>query len=105
VRHRNREDDASFVGMGETIIQLREKRGMSRDDLAEMIEEEPAILERLERGEANADWAMLRVIAYALTLPLRTLIELAEEAAPGEGGEEWRRKTREVESKRAGNRP
>lgn len=105
MRHRNREDDASFVGMGEAITRLREKRGMSRDDLAEAIEEEPAVLERVEQGNANADWAMLRVIAYALTLPLHTLIELAEEAAPGEGGEEWRQKTREVESERIGNRP
>jgi len=35
-----------------------------------------------------------------LGLPLDALIELAEEHAPGEGGEEWRRWTREAEQER-----
>jgi ribosome-binding protein aMBF1 (putative translation factor) len=99
-RRRNGEDDAAFIGMGKAIVYLREQRGMERDELAEKIEEDPAALGKVEGGEVNADWATLRVIAYMLGLPLDALIELAEEHAPGEGGEEWRRWTREAEQER-----
>jgi ribosome-binding protein aMBF1 (putative translation factor) len=96
-RPRNREDDASFVGMGRAITHLREKRGWDRHELAEKIEEDPASLEKVERGKVDADWATLRVIAHALDLPLDALMELAEEHAPGPGGDEWRQHTRESE--------
>jgi ribosome-binding protein aMBF1 (putative translation factor) len=99
-RPRGREDDAAFVGLGKAIVHLREKRGMDCDELAEKIEEDSAVMEKIERGEVDADWATLRVIARALGLPLDVLMELAEEQAPGEGGEEWRRWTREAEQKR-----
>lgn len=100
VRPRNREDDAAFVGMGKAIVHLREHRGWDRDELAAKIEETPAVMGKIERGEVNADWATLRVIAQALELPLDALMELAEECAPGEGGEEWRRWTRAAERER-----
>lgn len=99
-RSRSREDDASFAGMGKAIIQMRERRGLDRDELAEKIEAGPHVLERIESGQTNADWATLRVVAHALCVPLYALIELAEEQAPGEGGKEWRRRTREVERER-----
>lgn len=99
-RPRSREDDAAFVGMGNAIVQLREQRGMARDDLAEKIEEDPAVVGKIEGGEVDADWATLRVIAQALGMPLDVLMELAEEQAPGEGGEEWRRWRRAAEQRR-----
>jgi ribosome-binding protein aMBF1 (putative translation factor) len=99
-RARTREDDASFEGMGLAILHIREQRGMDRDELAVKIEEDPAVLGKIERGEVDADWATLRVIAHALDLPLDALMELAEENAPGPGGDEWRRHTRESEEKR-----
>jgi transcriptional regulator with XRE-family HTH domain len=101
-RPHRREADAAFVGMGKAIVHLREQRGMDREGLAERIEERPDSLGKVERGEVNADWATLRLIAYALDLPLDALMELAEEAAPGEGGEDWRRRTREAEQAREG---
>jgi ribosome-binding protein aMBF1 (putative translation factor) len=99
-RPRTAEDDAAFKGMGLAIVHLREQRGMDRDELAAKIEEAPDALGKIERREVNADWATLRVIAHALDLPLDMLMELAEEHAPGPGGEEWRNQTRQIERER-----
>jgi ribosome-binding protein aMBF1 (putative translation factor) len=66
---------------------------LSPAELAREIEEDLPILERIERGEVNADWATLRVIAAALALPLPALFELAEELAPGPGGAQWRKQS------------
>lgn len=50
--------------------------------------------------KVNADWATLRTGARALELPLDVPIHLAQSAAPGEGGEEWRRWSREAKARR-----
>ena len=100
-RPRSPEDDAAFKGMGLAIVHIREQRGMDREELAAKIEEEPAVVGKIERGEVNADWATLRVVANALDLPLDALMELAEENAPGPGGDEWREQTRKSEEARA----
>jgi transcriptional regulator with XRE-family HTH domain len=92
-RPRTAEDDASFEGLGQAIAAIREQRGLSRDELAKQIDDEPAIVERIEQGSINADWATLRTIAHALAVPLPSLFELAEELAPGPGGEQWRQQT------------
>jgi len=99
-RLRTLEDDASFKGMGRAILMVRERAGMSSAELAEKIEVKEIEMRQLERGELDADWATLRVIARELELPLDALIELAEESAPGEGGEQWRRWSREAERER-----
>jgi len=83
--------------MGIAVATLRRDQGLSRAELAEKIEARQADVEALERGEINADWAALRELAKVLGLPLDALVELAEESAPGEGGEEWRRWSREAE--------
>jgi len=83
--------------MGEAITTLRERAGMSRADLAEKVDLSPPNLERLESGASDADWATLRDLARELHRPLYSLMELAEELAPGEGGEEWRHWSREAE--------
>jgi ribosome-binding protein aMBF1 (putative translation factor) len=83
--------------MGAAVVMLRERAGISCADLAEKIGVRESDMERIERGEIDADWATLRFLARELKLPLETLIELAEERAPGEGGEQWRRWSREAE--------
>jgi len=80
---------------------VRERAGMSSAELAEKIEVKEIEMRQLERGELDADWATLRVIARALNLPLAALIELAEESAPGEGGDHWRQWSREAERERS----
>jgi ribosome-binding protein aMBF1 (putative translation factor) len=97
---RSPEDDASFQGMGTAISMVRERVGMSSAELAETIGIREVDMQQLERGELDADWATLRVVARELELPLGALIELAEESAPGEGGEQWRRWSREAEGER-----
>jgi transcriptional regulator with XRE-family HTH domain len=89
-RPRNAEDEAAFKGLGRAIATVREGQGLTVPELAGMIEEEPSILDLIECGKTNADWATLRVIAGALDLSLPVLIELAEELAPGPGGAQWR---------------
>jgi transcriptional regulator with XRE-family HTH domain len=79
---------------------VRECVGMTSAELAEKIGIREADLQQLEGGELDADWATLRVTARELELPLDALIELAEESAPGEGGEQWRRWSREAERER-----
>jgi transcriptional regulator with XRE-family HTH domain len=86
--------------MGAVVALLRERIGISRADLAEKIVVRESDMERIERGEVNADWATLRDLAREFKLPLEALIELAEERAPGEGGEQWRRWSREAERER-----
>jgi transcriptional regulator with XRE-family HTH domain len=83
--------------MGRVIARIRHERGIDREELAGKIEESLPALEGLERGEVDADWATLRIVARALELRLDSLVELAEEAAPGEGGKEWRRWSRAVD--------
>jgi DNA-binding XRE family transcriptional regulator len=86
--------------MGAAVVMLRERAGITCADLAEKIGVRESDMERIERGEVDADWATLRSLAREVELPLETLIELAEERAPGEGGEQWRRWSREVERER-----
>jgi len=99
-RPRTTEDDASFQGMGVAIVMLRERAGISCADLAEKIGARESDLEKIERGELDADWATLRSLAKEFKLPLDALVELAEELAPGEGGEQWRSWSREAERER-----
>jgi transcriptional regulator with XRE-family HTH domain len=86
--------------MGTAISMLRERAGMSSTELAEKIGIREVDMQQLERGELDADWATLRVVARELKLPLDALIELAEGSAPGEGGDQWRRWSREAERER-----
>lgn len=59
-------------------------------------------MEQIETGNIDANWATLRAIARALHLPMNALIKAAEVYAPGLGGEEWRRHTREAEKQSDG---
>jgi len=86
--------------MGAAIAMLRQRHGWSPAELAEKIEARQVEVEQLERGELDADWATLRILARELELPLHALLELAEELAPGEGGEEWRNWSRQAERER-----
>ena len=79
---------------------LRERAGITPAELAEKIGVREPDMEKIERGEVDADWATLRILAKELKLPLDALIELAEECAPGEGGEQWRGWSREAERER-----
>jgi transcriptional regulator with XRE-family HTH domain len=89
---------ASLKGMGEAITILRERHGLSRDEVAPKAEMTVEELEALERGEVHERWGGLRKVAYGIGVPLAELLTTAEESAPGSGGEAWRRKTGEAKS-------
>ena len=79
---------------------LRERSGITCAELAERIGVREPDMMSIEEGKVDADRATLRILAKELGLPLDALIELAEERAPGEGGEEWRGWSREAERER-----
>lgn len=84
---RDAEEAVAFKGMGQAITIIRERRGMSRDELAAKCEMTPTELKRIERGEADESWGGVRLIAKGLDMPLGALMIEAEESAPGPGGE------------------
>jgi transcriptional regulator with XRE-family HTH domain len=88
--------------MGRAIAALRGQRELSREQLAERVGLDRPSLEGIERGDVDADWGTLRRLASALDVRLDALIERAEELAPGPGGTEWRRWTREAQDERGG---
>jgi transcriptional regulator with XRE-family HTH domain len=95
---RDEEEAASFKGMGHAVTIIRERRGMTREELAPMCKMALPELEGIESGELHARWGELRRIAIGLGIPLPELLNQAEEHAPGPGGEEWRRKSAEAGS-------
>lgn len=95
---RNPEEAAASKGMGQAITVIRERRGMSREELATQCEMTPAELEKIECGEIDESWGGIRLIAKALGMPLGALMIEAEESAPGPGGEAWRQNTPEAEA-------
>jgi transcriptional regulator with XRE-family HTH domain len=98
---RNDEEAAAFKGMGQTVTVIRERQGMTRDELAAQSEMTVPELEGIESGEMDEGWGSFRVIAKALGMSLPGLMMEAEEHAPGRGGEAWRQNTREAEAGRA----
>jgi len=82
------------------VTKLRERAGITCAELAGKIGVRESDMESIEQGKADADWATLRILARELELPLDALIELAEEHAPGERGDQWRGWSREAERER-----
>lgn len=94
---RSDEEAAAFKGLGHTVTIIRERQGMSRNELAAQAEMTVPELEAIERGEFDEWWGGLRTIAKALGMSVGALLIEAEEHAPGKGGEDWRQSTREGE--------
>jgi transcriptional regulator with XRE-family HTH domain len=89
---------ASLKGMGHAITIIRERRRMTREELAPKAEMTVEELEAIERGELHERWGGLRAMAQALGMTLPELLNQAEEQAPGPGGEQWRRRSGEAEA-------
>ncbi|HEY5943025.1 MAG TPA: helix-turn-helix transcriptional regulator [Solirubrobacterales bacterium] len=95
---RDHEEDTAFEGMGQAITEIRERHGMSREELAAKCDVSPVELGAVERGELDESWGIIRRIAKALGMPLDALMIEAEEFAPGPSGEAWRQNTQEDEA-------
>ncbi|MEG1424591.1 MAG: helix-turn-helix domain-containing protein [Peptostreptococcaceae bacterium] len=62
----------SDLNIGEKILQVRKKQGLSIRDLAKLAEVTPSLLSQVERGLANPSVNSLKSIASALNVPLFT---------------------------------
>lgn len=95
---RDGEEAAAFKGLGHVVTVIRERQGMSREELAAQSEMTVPELERIEAGEMDEGWGGFRVIAKAFGMSVGALMIEGEEFAPGKGGEQWRQATREGEA-------
>jgi transcriptional regulator with XRE-family HTH domain len=64
--------------LGEAIRQLRRKRGLTQEDLAENAGLTAATLSLIERGRANPTWDTVKKIAAALDSSMGEMGELAD---------------------------
>jgi putative transcriptional regulator len=62
--------------IGQRIISLREKKGLSQSDLARACSKDRQAIEKLENGRVNPTLYTLYEIAKALELPLSTITDV-----------------------------
>jgi transcriptional regulator with XRE-family HTH domain len=74
MRHSERPQPA----LGQAIRQLREKRGLTQEQLAEDAGIVGTTISLIERGYANPTWATLRDLADALGVSMVELAKAAE---------------------------
>ncbi len=82
--------EAQNVALGRAFRTLREKAGLSQEELAERAELPAAELRRVEAGEVEADWGTLRHLAYGLGTSLAEVFRLAEFDHPEEEQQDQR---------------
>lgn len=70
-----RKDGSINAAFGKHFEQLREQRGMTREQLAESTEVDLAMIEQIEHGEASPSLDTLRQLARGLDLLLSELFE------------------------------
>ena len=70
-----RKDGSVVAAFGKHFEQLREQRGMTREQLAESSGVDLAVIEQIERGEASPTLDTLRQLAGGLDLLLSELFE------------------------------
>ena len=73
-----RRSDQPQPALGEAIRQLRQKRGLTQEDLAHEADITTGTLSLIERGHANPTWATLKGIATALDTPLAEIAKATE---------------------------
>lgn len=62
--------------IGQRIIELREKKGLTQADLARACKKERQALEKLENGRVNPTLYSLYEVAKALEVQLKELVDL-----------------------------
>lgn len=68
--------------IGLRIKELRKRRGLSQDDVAEKADTSPNYLSRMERGTENPTLDMLIKISHALSVDLAELLDYKHEMNP-----------------------
>jgi transcriptional regulator with XRE-family HTH domain len=67
--------------LGDTIRELRERRGLTIEDLAGLARLHTTTLSKIERGITNPQWESVRSLATAFEIDSSALIRLAEALA------------------------
>lgn len=77
-RHpRDDEEAAAFKGLGQVITVIRERRGLSREELADKAEMTIPELRKIEQGELDEWWGGIRMIAKAFGMPVPALMKIS----------------------------
>ncbi len=66
------------MGLARAIRKVRADADLDQRSLARRAELDPSQMSRMEQGEGNPTWGMVRRIAYALEVELADLAALAE---------------------------
>jgi transcriptional regulator with XRE-family HTH domain len=68
--------------LGRAIRQLREKQGISQEDLAHDAGVTTGTLSLIERGRSNPSWGTVRGIAAALGVQMSAIASLSDKLEP-----------------------
>lgn len=72
-----RRSDQPQPALGEAIRQLRQKRGITQEDLAHEADITTGTLSLIERGQANPTWGTVKGITAALGVDIAELAKLS----------------------------
>ncbi len=72
-----RRSDQPQPALGKAIRQLREKRGMTQEALAQEAGVTVGHMSMIERGHSNPTWATVKGVAAALDASMVELVKLA----------------------------
>jgi transcriptional regulator with XRE-family HTH domain len=78
VQAKMRRSDQPQTALGAAIRQLRQKRGITQEDLAHDAEITTGTLSLIERGHANPTWNTVKGIASALGVSMGELGKLSD---------------------------
>lgn len=69
--------------LGEAVRQLREKRGVTQERLAQEAGLTTGTVSLVERGRSNPAWGTVKAVADGLGVSMVELVELAEKIEAG----------------------
>lgn len=70
--------DQPQPALGEAVRQLREKRGITQERLAQDAGLTTGTISLIERGRSNPAWGTVKAIAEGLNAPIAELAKLAD---------------------------
>lgn len=70
--------DQPQPGLGTAVRQLREKRGVTQEALAQDAGVTTGTVSLVERGKSNPSWGTVKALAAGLGVAMSELVELAE---------------------------
>ena len=74
----SRERSAAHVALGQAVRELRQKRGLTQEQVAQASGIAPTYISDIERGVRNPSYELLIELAGALRTPLSEIVKRAE---------------------------